>query len=129
MNYIVAVYGTLKNGCKNHYVMEYAQGIYLGKAESLSNYKMWCDNGIFPYARLCEPDQGNKINVELYMVSKEGLKVLDDLEGYPRHYTRITEQFIRNLDGRILNALIYVPKEAGLDRRTPEYPYLTDYKE
>lgn len=121
---LVAVYGTLKRGKINHHWMRRAKGVFLWEAFSFSNFKMWCDNGVFPYAVPCGEDEGCRIKVELYSVPEDNLPILDTLEGYPNFYTRIKSKFI--VDDKYFEALIYVPKN-NIDRKSNQFPYIAEF--
>lgn len=121
---LVAVYGTLKRGKINHHWMRRAKGVFLSEASSTSNFKMWCDNGVFPYAVPCGEDEGCKIKVELYKVPESNIQILDMLEGYPSLYSRIDSTF-KTLTGKI-KALIYVPSNLK-DRKSNQFPYIAEF--
>ncbi len=76
----VAVYGTLRNGCVNHPYL--ADAKYLGTVE-LQGWKMH-SNGSFPYITKSE----GSIIAEIYEIDEASLGGIDDLDGYPDHYTR-----------------------------------------
>jgi gamma-glutamylcyclotransferase (GGCT)/AIG2-like uncharacterized protein YtfP len=72
----VAVYGTLKHGGTNAYLLESSKLVGLHR---ISGFKM-VTNGSFPYAIL-SPESGT-IKVEVYEVADEVLVSLNTLEGY-----------------------------------------------
>lgn len=96
MNKQIFVYGTLKKGFSNHWLLEDQE--FIGKAETTLDYVM-LGQGI-PY--VYESDKayrgdvgyplelvkGSKIKGELYKVSDEALARIDQLEGHPRWYCR-----------------------------------------
>lgn len=74
----VAVYGTLKHGCHNHYWLEGA--ILLGH-DRLTTITLY-DLGLYPGAK-AEVSAGTV--VEVYTINAEQLALLDQLEGYFAH--------------------------------------------
>ncbi|OLO10612.1 gamma-glutamylcyclotransferase [Chromohalobacter japonicus] len=88
---LVAVYGTLKRGLRNHHWLTGAE--FIG-ADTLSDVTLY-DLGHCPGAK-AEPSHG--IDVELYRVDAQGLRDLDRLEDYrvraPRNgtYDRIVHR-------------------------------------
>ncbi len=94
----IFVYGTLRKGCGNHFVMEEAEGRYIGKGV-VSGYEMYT-NGAYP---MVIRGSGTVVG-ELYEVSD--LVTLDELEGYPKLY--IKETVLVELEsGEKVKALIY----------------------
>lgn len=100
----VFVYGTLKKGRGNNYLLQEAE--YLGKALTCKKFRLF-DVG-FPYA---VPSQnGARIRGEVYKVNPEIMRALDWLEGYPVHYKRqVIKVELEN--GDVLEAWIYYTKE------------------
>jgi len=97
----VAVYGTLKYGFPNHYLLESAEAVGVGYIAQ--TFRVF-DVG-FPYA--VPSKKGFPLQVEVYKVPRAGvLEELDILEGYPHHYKRRPlEVLLRN--GKSLTAWIY----------------------
>ena len=86
MEHNVAVYGSLLSSLSNHCVMEMAQGKFVQKG-IVKGFDM------FPIAGLsypCIAEGAGEVTVEVYTVDDEGLRELDNLEGYPVHYDRQT---------------------------------------
>jgi len=81
----VFVYGTLKRGYGNSKLLEGAT--FLGKARTQERWAMIGKGAAFPYL-LEENEKGFHILGEVYVVSDEELNRLDNLEGYPYHYTK-----------------------------------------
>lgn len=79
MDYVVAVYGTLKKGFHNHFLMKNSTFIGEGTAPG----KMYSAGG-YPIAT---KEEGT-MKVELYAVPGEDISSLDALEGHPEWYTR-----------------------------------------
>lgn len=78
----VFVYGTLKAGMPNNYLLASAQ--FMGKDEAPG---VLYSGSSFPMAVPC-PNEERKIQGEVYDVDGETLQRLDALEGHPRMYTR-----------------------------------------
>lgn len=77
----VFVYGTLRKGCTNHYLLD---GLPFVDAECEGVVRYWEYGVPFPFAK---QGQG-KIYGELYNVDNSVLKKLDALEGHPNFYKR-----------------------------------------
>ena len=88
----VAVYGTLRQGFHNHYLLN--GGKFLGQAKAKFPAVMFSAGG-FPKVDLTkELPELPPITVELYEVSEDILKHnLDALEGYPGWYDRSVMPF------------------------------------
>ena len=100
MKRLVFVYGTLKRGFWNNYLLKEAE--FLGEGTTLEKFKLYTVG--FPYA--LSDGEGLPLRGEVYEVEEETLKRLDALEGYPNHYKRkLTE--VKLDDGRVVKALIY----------------------
>jgi len=100
LSYLVFVYGTLKRGFWNNYLLEDAE--FLGEGTTLEKFKLFTVG--FPYA---VPDKsGLPLRGEVYRVCKGTLKRLDRLEGYPSHYRR-KEVEVRLDSGEVIKAIIY----------------------
>ena len=80
---LVAVYGTLKRGFGNNYLLRGSS--YIGKGETKNRYPMVA-SGI-PYV-IDNEGKGHNIDIELYAVSDTTLAELDSLEGHPTWYRR-----------------------------------------
>ena len=78
----VATYGTLRKGQGNwsHYLHD---SEHLGTFR-INGYDMYT-NGAFPYVVAGE----GEITVDVFVIDERTLSLLDQLEGYPRHYDRI----------------------------------------
>lgn len=92
---IVAVYGTLRQGLYNNYLLEGAK--FIGNAETVDNCTMYSRGG-FPILSFHEGEGPAK--VELYEVNDSILRRLDQLEGYrgedsrDNWYSRSLKQFL-----------------------------------
>jgi gamma-glutamylcyclotransferase (GGCT)/AIG2-like uncharacterized protein YtfP len=98
---LVAVYGTLKRGYWNHFLLKGCE--FLGEGYTAGRYELF-DVG-FPYA--VPSERGFPLKVEVYRLpSPRVLKALDRLEGYPTCYLRKPER-IKLKNGKELTAWIY----------------------
>lgn len=104
---LVAVYGTLKKGRSNSYLLSGCGCRFLGEGKTVNKFAMYA-SGI-PF--VTDKEQVSNIQVEVYQVSKLLLEgQLDSLEGHPEWYQRRkTEVEITNEKGEIelLNAWLY----------------------
>jgi len=98
---IVFVYGTLRKGQGNHYLMQGAE--FLGEARTTPHWKM-VSLGPFPGVI---PGSGSIVG-ELFKVDPPAMARLDRLEGAPRFYHR---KSVTLTDGR--SAIMYVLTHAG----------------
>lgn len=83
----VLVYGTLKSNEGNFHVMQDAQGVSLGAANTVEADFLLVDLGVFP-AAIPVKAKGTVIRGELFELDEENLRILDQLEGYPGMYDR-----------------------------------------
>ena len=95
----VAVYGSLREGFHNHYLLEGSKHIAKG---ILRDFKMF-SLGSFP---AIIPSDSGEITVEVYEVSPNILARLDHLEGYPQFYNRM-EVPVAHGDGEYTEAWVY----------------------
>lgn len=82
-NHLVAVYGTLKKGYGNNYLLSNQK--YLGRGKTLSKYPL--NTKGLPYL-YNEKGVGHNVVVDVYQVSDANLKQLDRLEQHPHWYRR-----------------------------------------
>ena len=119
---LVAVYGSLRKGLGNHYLLEDAT--YLGTTTT-QGFTMYSLGG-FPYIK--PSSNSSDIIIEVYKVTPEEFTRLDRLEGYPRFYDR------KEIKTEFGTAWIYfidehrdVPKVPNGDwlqyTKETEYPY------
>lgn len=92
-DHLVFVYGTLKQGKRNHHHMERAK--LIGKATTRQAYPLIADG--LPYLWNL-PGYGHNVTGELFRVSNHHLIVLDKFEGHPTLYQR--EQVTVMVEGR-----------------------------
>jgi len=70
-------------------------------------------------------EEGSVVEGVLYEVDEEGLRRLDECEGYPRHYDRVVVP-VRLDDGRVVEAFTYVAQpDATKDGLRPSRRYLS----
>lgn len=123
----VFVYGTLKKGHGNHGLLQSAYFVTKAKTERkmVMVQKRWAG---YPHVLDIEDELAHQIPGEIYLVSSDDLKRLDNLEGYREkdpdfsHYIRIKDKFITEA-GETVDASIYVASKATIDRMdklTPE---------
>jgi gamma-glutamylcyclotransferase (GGCT)/AIG2-like uncharacterized protein YtfP len=99
MSHIVAVYGTLRRGLYNNYLLEGAR--FIANAETVDNCTMYSRGG-FPILSFHDGD--GPVKVELYEVNDHTLANLDRLEGYRGEgsqgnwYNRTHKVFLREGD-------------------------------
>jgi len=83
----VLVYGTLKNGHSNYYLMENANAKFIGYDSITDRHELF-DLGAIPAVVHSANADVHKIRGELYSINTEGLAALDMLEGHPNLYKR-----------------------------------------
>lgn len=105
----VAVYGTLREGQHNNYLL--ARSNYLGTGKTVEKYRM--ASRVIPY--VSKEDKTNKVNVviDLYEVDDKQLKRLDMLENHPRWYKR--EQINVLVGGQTHTAWLYFNEVENYD--------------
>lgn len=101
----VFVYGTLKQGCRNHYLL--TDAAFVGEVWTKPKCLMY-DCGRFP--ALVESEQGQRVFGELYEVAPPLLAQLDLLEEVPNQYKRST---IELEDGSFAQAYFYLRSTEG----------------
>ena len=103
----IFVYGTLKKGYLNHYLLVDAESI--GKARTANKYSMYpsiCNN--YPFA--IESKKENFLNGEIYKINKNIEKKLDILEGFPDLYLKKEIDVILENE-ELIKATIYFKNE------------------
>lgn len=104
----VFVYGTLKTGYSRNYILEeHSPGI-----PCVTVQKFQMKRAGYPFIK---PDpKGFPVVGELYRVSDETLKILDQIEGYPGLFNRLKidvdtpDDILPGLVVRTVEALVYV---------------------
>lgn len=101
--FLVFVYGTLRQGCSNHFFLEGKSGVkFLGEAV-LEGYEMY-QIGSYPGII---PSRSGKISGEVYAVDSLTLKELDDLEDEGVEYKREMVK-VRMREGSEMRAYVYI---------------------
>ena len=116
----VFVYGTLRNGFHNHFIMN--PTFNLGKGLTKEKYAMY-ESGI-PF--LVEDEPLVRITGELYMVDQTTFEILDILEGHPKWYTRKKVDVI--VEGEDHKAWVYFNEKQGTLIKTGDYADRTKHK-
>lgn len=101
---IVAVYGTLKRGRTNHFIMELLSAEFLGEGKTAEKYPLMTD-GMLPYL-FDEAGIGHRISVEIYRVSDTALAVIDRFECHPKFYARKSIKCELS-SGEVLDCFVY----------------------
>ena len=101
---IVAVYGTLKRGKTNHFIMELLSAELLGEGKTAEKYPLTTD-GMLPYL-FDEAGVGYRIPVEIYRVSDTALAVIDRFECHPKFYARKSSK-CKLPSGETLDCFVY----------------------
>lgn len=81
----IFVYGTLKQGFCNHYLLNESE--FICEAITKEKYPMVNTEIYFPYL-INRAGEGFHIKGEVYRIDTNTLALLDILEGYPEHYIR-----------------------------------------
>ena len=109
----VFVYGTLRSGFSNHFLM--ASTVKIGDGETKNKYALYT-SGI-PF--LVEDEQVSTIKGEVYFVDDTILRVLDSLEGHPDWYKRKLIPVV--VKGKEYIAWAYFNKPAGVLIESGDY--------
>lgn len=114
---LVFVYGTLKTGNSNHYVLDSSGAVFVGKSVTRKKFIM-LDLGYYPgVVELPGGRDGDNIRGEVYSVAS--LDKLDSLEGYPTLFYR---KEVEVNDGEVAWMYLYnTTKEHGV-----RYPKVKD---
>lgn len=100
----IAVYGTLKSGYGNNFLLEDAT--IVGKGRTTDKYPMIIRQGGLPFL-LYKKNKGYNVEVEVYLVDKKILRRLDILEGHPHWYRRREINVTIDEIDTIVNAWVY----------------------
>lgn len=107
--YLVAVYGSLRRGGALH---EHLKGARFAKKMSFTGFTMHDKDGQYPY--IATGKVTDKIMVEIYRVSWETMKLLDEVEDDGGEYTR---KLIPSTD-----VWMYYPTDMEKARSYPQVP-------
>ena len=114
---LVAVYGSLKKGKRNHGLLSDSRCVCHGLTEPKFSL---VDLVYFP--GLIDGD--NFIEVEVYEVTNEMLSRLDRLEGHPTFYERVeTDIYVNNIENPMLKCFIYKYKGNNSKNLVKPYEY------
>ncbi|CAJ0919300.1 unnamed protein product, partial [Mesorhabditis belari] len=104
----VFVYGTLKTGEPNYFVMSETAGkhAFIDKGLTVTKYPLIIASSFNVPMIVYDPGNGDRIHGEVYAVDDDRLKALDKLECHPEDYRREIEK-IELSDGTIIEALMY----------------------
>ena len=102
----VFVYGTLKKGGRNSRLLKDA--LYLGKAKTKLKWTMIGSGYHFPYVLEQNDNLGKRIQGEVYHVTTDELKRLDELEGVPSHYKKEKISVVYDTDYVLEDVTMYV---------------------
>jgi gamma-glutamylcyclotransferase (GGCT)/AIG2-like uncharacterized protein YtfP len=119
MTHRVFVYGTLKSGFRNHYLLKGCE--FFGAAATISTYKM-IENG-FP---VIMPDsEGKRLAGEIYIVDDAALARLDQLEREGSSYDRKLIDVLPVAGGERppIRAFIYVGREDRFGKAFARGPF------
>lgn len=83
----IFVYGTLKQGMKNHHILNRMKAIYIAEVETTKTFPMFDLGNSFPYLQ-DKPGIGSIIQGQLFMIDDEYEKDLDYFEGVPTLYKK-----------------------------------------
>ena len=88
---LVMVYGSLRSDGGNHGIMEKAQGDFMFPCETVEEYFKG-ENNFFEYvlksSKTLNGLEEDTVLGELYIVSDDKMKILDDFEGHPTLFKR-----------------------------------------
>lgn len=95
------VYGTLKRGCNNHWLLQELDADFIGRAW-VNDYTILIK--ALPYM---VPKQGCITHGEIYEIDKNKLQVIDEFEGHPNLYQRkkVTAHLQNN---KLIKAYAYI---------------------
>lgn len=102
MKYYVAVYGTLKKGFSNHYLLKNAP--LVSKEHTGRGYSLFVEG--LPY--LVSDLEGGGCEIEIYEINEIILSILDILEGHPNFYER---KVLKNLEQGPVWVYLYPRRE------------------
>ncbi|KAG5666712.1 hypothetical protein PVAND_014727 [Polypedilum vanderplanki] len=123
----VFVYGTLKRGQPNHYLMTdksngYSKFITIG--ETIVSFPLVVATRYNIPFLLNRPGMGNQISGEIFEVDEKMFAVLDKLEDYPSWYDREIQEI--NANGEKIPCWIYTLKI--FPEKMLQLPYLRSYE-
>ncbi len=117
---LIFVYGTLKKGCKAHYLLNKEK--FLGKGFTLRKFGLVSFDTFPAIVEGIHPSF--HIVGEVYLITPTTLKKLDEYENCPSFYVRKKEKIL--LDDKILNCYVYILNKENVKR---DYKILTSKEE
>ena len=84
-DHLVAVYGTLKKGYTNYQYLKMKNEKFIGQGVTNDKYPLVVSG--LPYL-IDKKGKGQRVEVDVFKVSRPKLRSLDSLEGHPRFYER-----------------------------------------
>ncbi|CAO2837993.1 unnamed protein product [Amaranthus hypochondriacus] len=101
----IFVYGTLKQGFPNHYLLEGLSAsndaVFQGCYKTVNTYPLVLGPLGIPFL-INIPGSGHRVKGELYSVSGHALEKLDELEGISRgHYERLPLEVVTEEEGNL----------------------------
>jgi len=103
----IFVYGTLKRNKQFGYIMKKAK--FIGKAETIEKYALYFDH--IPY--MVKNEKISNVKGEVYEVTSDLLKLIDDFEEHPVYYKR-EEIRVKLENGDIISVWAYLfPEKRG----------------
>lgn len=118
---LIAVYGTLKKGFENHFIIKNSK--FLGSYVTKTRHVM-LDLGV-PHCSV-RWDIGMQIKVELYEVNEKTLERLDALEGHPHNYYRDWVELEGHESKKIQMYYSRVPERFSIEQLA-EFDFISDY--
>ncbi|MCA9082400.1 MAG: gamma-glutamylcyclotransferase [Planctomycetaceae bacterium] len=116
---LLFVYGSLKRGFNLHHLLAGAE--FVQDALTLPRYRLF-DCGEYP-ALVPSPDHGYSIAGEVYRVTLEQLRILDEAEGVEEGlYTRSQVQLLGRLSERYVHGYEYLKSIHGLKECRGRWP-------
>jgi gamma-glutamylaminecyclotransferase len=102
---LVFVYGTLREGFRNHRVMQGIGAEKIGAARTMTRARLYnAEHGGFPLMVLDR--RGMQVHGEVYAVDRRGVAILDGFENAPHLYRRVKVRV--KTRRRVLAAWAYV---------------------
>ncbi|MFW6179638.1 MAG: gamma-glutamylcyclotransferase family protein [Desulfohalobiaceae bacterium] len=104
---LLFVYGTLRQGCSNHKLLQNAR--YIGKGQSRRRFSLYVDD--YPY--VLKTGETSSIKGEVYEVDQQTWQEVDILEGHPNWYCRERQEILLDSGGTVLAWMYFFPEARG----------------
>nr|XP_053621475.1 putative gamma-glutamylcyclotransferase CG2811 isoform X2 [Plodia interpunctella]XP_053621476.1 putative gamma-glutamylcyclotransferase CG2811 isoform X2 [Plodia interpunctella] len=126
----VFVYGTLKRGEPNHYLLEKAEngiGNFIVEGKTKTKYPLIIVTKYNIPCLLHYPGRGFHVRGEIYEVDDKMLSKLDKLEGHPNYATREIDdiEVMRRQGNEIIKCWVYFLKQFKVELLS--VPHLENY--